>query len=77
MIVIGYEKINAEGEVQDVIFEEHLDPNEANEAMLRLRVQEVDNAELQYFFYGERQSPDDYIHIATVDKNTPIPEAPE
>jgi hypothetical protein len=68
MIVIGYEKINEEGEAQDVIFEEHLDPNDANEAMQRLRDQEVDNAELQHFFYGERQSPDEFIHIATIDK---------
>jgi hypothetical protein len=36
--------------------------------MQRLRDQEVDNAELQHFFYGERQSPDEFIHIATIDK---------
>lgn len=77
MIVIGYEKINSEGEYEDVIFAEHLDPDEANSAMQTLIEQEAENEDLQHFFYGERQSPDEYIHIGIIDKPVLIPEAPE
>jgi hypothetical protein len=45
--------------------------------MQTLIEQEAENEDLQHFFYGERQSPDEYIHIGIIDKPVLIPEAPE
>ena len=67
MIVIGYQKLQ-DDEIVDVIFEEHEDRDDAEDALNRLVETESTITGLLQYFWAIRRNADSYRIMAVKDK---------
>jgi hypothetical protein len=67
MIVIGYQKLVNEEEIVDVVFEEHEDRDDAEDALNRLVETEADIVNLINYFWAIKHG-DGYKIMAIKDK---------
>tara|TARA_Y100000004_G_C8869114_1_gene392456 strand:+ start:47 stop:262 length:216 start_codon:yes stop_codon:yes gene_type:complete len=67
MIVIGYQKLQ-DDEIVDVIFEEHEDRDDAEDALNRLVETESTITGLLQYFWAIRRNADSYRIMAIKDK---------
>ena len=79
MIVVGYErKLEVEPYFQYVEDSRHDNNEDAESAMLALRIAQADNEDVLLFFYGVATSDTEYQVNLIMDSETPLPpSAPE
>lgn len=74
MIIIGYEtRIEEEPYSEEIIVSRHDTKDEANSAMIDLRIAQNDNANLIQYFYALDKNDTEYKITGVVDKDRPLP----